>query len=355
MPAVMHRRADDSERGQALPLFVIAIVVLLMGVALTIDGSNAWVERRRSQNAADMAAMAAAKVVMEGGTDLQVRRAIDTLVAANGRDPVTYGAANNGPRYVDSRGAPLNAWVGGGRVPSGARGVTLSVRGTWRPYFANIFPLVGGSSADWTAPANATVKYGFVASDDTNAGVAPMLPIAVSLNTIPSVICPLPTPAPECPGGDKLITLTDAASGQHGWMSWNGTGNVPYLRWMVGPPANHPTYTIPRNSHIEIPGMSGNKNALRRELDAWALSKALIYVPIVSPGSGNYPASTTPYPPVHTGGTRGAYNVIGFAGVQLTRCINPCITNLRGVFRTGLVNSNGIPVPIYETNLQLVK
>jgi Tfp pilus assembly protein PilV len=48
-----------SERGQALVLIVIGIIGLVGITALSIDGGNAYFDRRRAQNAADTAAMAA--------------------------------------------------------------------------------------------------------------------------------------------------------------------------------------------------------------------------------------------------------------------------------------------------------
>jgi hypothetical protein len=48
-----------SERGQALVLIVLGIIGLVGITALSIDGGNAYFDRRRAQNAADTAAMAA--------------------------------------------------------------------------------------------------------------------------------------------------------------------------------------------------------------------------------------------------------------------------------------------------------
>ncbi len=73
--------------------------------------------------------------------------------------------------------------------------------------------------------------------------------------------------------------------------------------------------------------------------------QATILEPIVSPGpppggqtctqAPTYCfANGTPYPATTQGsGSNVTYNVIGFAGFQLTGCSNPCIKNLEGVFR----------------------
>ena len=56
-----------SERGQALIVIAIALVVLAGLIALVIDGGNVFLDRRNAQNAADSAALAAALARIRGG------------------------------------------------------------------------------------------------------------------------------------------------------------------------------------------------------------------------------------------------------------------------------------------------
>jgi hypothetical protein len=56
-----------SERGQALIVIAIALVVLAGVIALVIDGGNTFLDRRNAQNAADSAALAAALARIRGG------------------------------------------------------------------------------------------------------------------------------------------------------------------------------------------------------------------------------------------------------------------------------------------------
>ena len=51
------------EQGQAIVIMAFALIALLAFAALAIDGGNAYVERRRSQNGADAAALAGARQV----------------------------------------------------------------------------------------------------------------------------------------------------------------------------------------------------------------------------------------------------------------------------------------------------
>src|SRR5512138_839051 len=82
----MHQR-KKTERGQALILVVLAMVGLAGMVGLVVDGGNAFLDRRKAQNAADSAALAAALSRTRIGQDPQA--AALAAAAQNG-----YG--NNG-------------------------------------------------------------------------------------------------------------------------------------------------------------------------------------------------------------------------------------------------------------------
>jgi len=63
-----------SERGQALILIALAIVVLIGMTGLALDGGMALADRRSSQNAADNAALAAAYSILASGEDTTANR-----------------------------------------------------------------------------------------------------------------------------------------------------------------------------------------------------------------------------------------------------------------------------------------
>ena len=54
------------QRGQILVLFVVALVAIIAGVGLVIDGGFAYAQRRNEQNAADLAAFAGANALLNG-------------------------------------------------------------------------------------------------------------------------------------------------------------------------------------------------------------------------------------------------------------------------------------------------
>ena len=91
-----------NERGQALVMIAIALIVLVGILGLVIDGGNAFLDRRRAQNAADSAALAASVTRIRGEADW-VAAAL-TAAANNGYDSdgvknvvVVYSPPTDGP------------------------------------------------------------------------------------------------------------------------------------------------------------------------------------------------------------------------------------------------------------------
>ncbi|MBI3923649.1 MAG: Tad domain-containing protein, partial [Armatimonadetes bacterium] len=56
-----------TSRGQTLVVIAFSLIVTLLFAGLAIDGSNAYQQRRRMQNAADAGAMAGARDIAKGG------------------------------------------------------------------------------------------------------------------------------------------------------------------------------------------------------------------------------------------------------------------------------------------------
>lgn len=85
----MHK--PTRERGQALIVIAIALVLLVAILGLVIDGGNAFLDRRSAQNAADSAALAAALTRIRGQSD---------WVAAALTSAKDNGYSNDGQRSV---------------------------------------------------------------------------------------------------------------------------------------------------------------------------------------------------------------------------------------------------------------
>src|SRR2546423_6467810 len=144
-------------------MFALVLTVVVTFVGLVVDGGYALAQRRGSQNAADFAALAGARIVAEriggdatNGTDANVQAAIQSVATANGGRPITFSAPD-GPRYIASDGSLLG-YVGTGAIPAEAVGVHVVSDRVWRPFFLGIIGAV-----DWTASAEATAKGGFLA------------------------------------------------------------------------------------------------------------------------------------------------------------------------------------------------
>jgi hypothetical protein len=331
------------ERGQIIVLFALASAAMLMVAGLVIDGGFALAQRRASQNAADLAALAGARVIASfvardtvNGTDANVRAAIDRTLAANGAPPITYGAPD-GPAYFDFGGNFLG-YVGTGTIPAGTIAVRVSSSRSWQPFFLGIIGV-----ASWDAGATATARGGFRAGGPPPGN---LLPIGVSEATYNnSPICPAGTPTEDC----TVVDLTEDSGqtggrevrgipGGFGWLKFgcgdwtdlhgnpfglgqntDGTGcenNKPFLEGQWGnlgadPPVMPRTYGC--CSEVGLPGsgdkigsLPGNKAAVDNDTPgvAYYINNEVIgFVPI--------------YRDRFEQGQNGYYHIIGYAGFQL--------------------------------------
>jgi hypothetical protein len=144
--------ARRSERGQLIPMFALTLAALLLVVGVVVDGGYGYAQRRMTQNAADFAAMAATRIIGQkltgrppgAGTAANVQGAISLMLDANDAELVTA-------RYVDEEGGLLSDISSSSSIPSGAFGVVVEARSTWRPFLIGV---IGGG--DWIASARAT-------------------------------------------------------------------------------------------------------------------------------------------------------------------------------------------------------
>jgi hypothetical protein len=109
LPAQRDER--QPERGQAIVLFALLLVVVLGAAGILVDGGMAWANRRQAQAAADFAALAAAKAIVDGGSQCNAsglalaQAAADQVAALNGFDSVTVqypatSSSHTGCSYV---------------------------------------------------------------------------------------------------------------------------------------------------------------------------------------------------------------------------------------------------------------
>jgi Flp pilus assembly protein TadG len=138
------REPRVAERGQALVVFVLALVAIIAVTGLVLDGGSAFAQRRDQQNAADLAALAAA--------------------ITHGNTPGDYATREYAGRSRGFEVAAANGYPTGGSVvvivtssPIGSSGVRYLVTVN-KPHRNNFAGLLGQPS--WNVSANATAIAG---------------------------------------------------------------------------------------------------------------------------------------------------------------------------------------------------
>ncbi len=94
----MQRTKNDGDEGQSLIQFAVIALVLFAMVALALDAGNAFATRRKLQNAADAAALAAARELCLGKSTAQAQTAANTYLVKNGANPL--GAIGSGSSSI---------------------------------------------------------------------------------------------------------------------------------------------------------------------------------------------------------------------------------------------------------------
>ncbi|MGQ9682455.1 MAG: pilus assembly protein TadG-related protein [Anaerolineae bacterium] len=96
----------NSERGQSLVVVALVLVALVGMTALVIDVGNAYVQRRRMQNAADSAALAGARMLTMGQVGSVATVVQDYAVHRNGAQMVTHTVLASSVRVTVSEAFP---------------------------------------------------------------------------------------------------------------------------------------------------------------------------------------------------------------------------------------------------------
>ena len=128
-----HHRGRRDERGQLIVIMALALVALVGGVSLVIEGGNAYAQQRVVQNAADAVANAGATVLAErlGGTarsDADVLAKMTTLGDANQLDEFTAYYTTVDGSLLNPAGATVGAVGAAARVGDGVIPPTLAGR-----------------------------------------------------------------------------------------------------------------------------------------------------------------------------------------------------------------------------------
>jgi len=154
------------ERGQTLPLFALAIVVLLGFAALAFDGGQMLLDRRTEQNTADAAALAGARYVPTSAA--QARDEAMRIAYQNG-----FGA---GPTFASSGVTATDGTVVTVKVPPGPESefagqagyVEVQVGNTRPSIFGGVLGILNQRTGALATAANklgAAANYSMIALD----------------------------------------------------------------------------------------------------------------------------------------------------------------------------------------------
>ena len=170
------------QSGQILVLFTLALVAIVAMVGLVIDGGAAYAQRRAQQNAADLAALAAANALYNGQSQAQADAVAKEVTASN-----TYIHNTNGVVVTVTFGTE----------------VKVDVQAPHRNFFAGV---VGQPT--WQVATTASAAAGV---PDTAVGAAPIIMPDSDFN----------------PDGTPMAEYTAANCAPAGCEWGNANGDVP--------------------------------------------------------------------------------------------------------------------------------
>jgi Flp pilus assembly protein TadG len=330
----------DRQSGQILILATLAMIVMVAGVALLIDGGNAYAQQRATQNGADAAANAGATVLAQklGG---HVRTDADVAFAMNAN--AGLNTVSTSAYYTNMRGQPIDingnvvaagqaAVVGiSGTIPPNAQGVHNGASRTFGTSFARAIgissltasaeaiaitgPLIGGQFIPLVFPVNITdcSKSGDLGTGEdewgtSNPGVPPAHPI----------------------GQEYIVPLCKTK------VTGNGTGGGTFqvLDWDNSPndcdtDVSNPPAMQFNSFPVDIPSDGGNNCSNSMDGPLNALHGKTVLVPICDQNC------------VSGSGANAVYHIIGVRGFYVDYFSNQNNNNPLCQART---NSDGQPI-----------
>jgi Flp pilus assembly protein TadG len=163
----------EGQRGQILVVAVLAMISMIGGVALILEGGNAYAHQRMVQNGADAVANVGATTLAQrlGGatlTDAGMASAMSALSSSNALDSYNAWYTDWQGHLLTSGGAQAAnqaaaAAVGGGTIPSSAQGVQVGAAQAFGTTFGRVIGFSQfAASAEATAVAGALVSGGFM-------------------------------------------------------------------------------------------------------------------------------------------------------------------------------------------------
>ena len=248
------RRPVRREAGQIIVVAALAMVAIVAGVALVIEGGNAYANQRIAQNAADAVAHAGATVLAQrlGGTakdDEDVAAWMQNIADDNGLASFTAYYTNVLGQYVAGTGlvaASQGEWVAVGTVgpglppPPKAQGVRVTGVRSFGTTFGRA---IGLNSLD--ASADATAVMGRLTGGTFMPMVLPVSPIDCGINgtmqpfddpTKPSMWF-MSNPGPTHPDGTEYVVPLCKDTGSFMFLDLDGDNQTSCADEVLNPPS----------------------------------------------------------------------------------------------------------------------
>ena len=167
----MFNKMLRTEHGQSIVLITMLMVGLVAMLGLAFDGGNAYVQRRRMQNASDAGAFAGARTFAgtndsSSTTECAILQSIRRYALLNGVQGSSTECDDSNPYihafFVDQNGAQVGVEMpGNSGVPPAATGIRVIAQTTFNTFFLGVVSESMGS-----ASARATVQHGELTSAD---------------------------------------------------------------------------------------------------------------------------------------------------------------------------------------------
>jgi Flp pilus assembly protein TadG len=346
--------------GQSIVIVALALLVLVAVAGLGLDGANAFNQRRNTVNAADAAAMAGTRALIDvqrsSAAASTICQAAQTYLNQHGLDQGTSGSSFPWQAYYADRFGNRGAQACNGNSlvsnpSSTAKGIAIDVQYTFNTLLMTVL-----NRNDLTVDASATAIYGPLGSTIGEN----LIPVTISQDAADDIMDPANS------GGFVFGSNTgffQVQAGNFGSVSFdpdgsNQTGNFGQDCEVDSPDdASHPdsqTYWWCQGSQYPIDigdtlhAQTGTiANSLADEIQWRITNKPIALVPVFSYSTGP--------------GNNAIVTIVGFLPIQLTgynvtgpndsRWISATYDSSNPMITSGSINSNGLDTGVYAINL----
>ncbi len=273
----LHRR---NQRGQAIVVVAVAILAIVAGVGLVIDGGNAWAQQRMTQDGNDAAAEAGAIVLSQmyagqtapaAGWDDAVHQAVTGSAGKNAIDVPTAYYADICGTLLRSDGTKATgpgdaAPVGGGVLPTNnhtnpdcpsgvvgpVAGVQIGARRTFNSFVSGAIGI-----GQLTASTQATAVTGLL--QGTGHGVVLPVTAPVTVVTCDKTGEAEPTHTDWPVDVRVVVPLCKNNPGNVGWLDWTpkGGGTSELIQSILYP--DNPAIALPSWQYVTATGNVNSK------------------------------------------------------------------------------------------------